>query len=131
VYRAKDTFWAPDNRRIVKGDLVAPHDPVVTGRENLFEAVVIPQALQPGRPHPDNPATAGNTPAPADPAGNHGSTPPDDAGNNTTEAKAEAEDGPAEAETEGEPAPADKPSGRRPAARKPTTPAAKKDGGAS
>lgn len=47
MYRAKETFWAPDNRRIVKGDLVAAHDPVVTGREALFEAVVIPQALTP------------------------------------------------------------------------------------
>lgn len=45
MYRAKDTFWAPDNRRIVKGDLVAPHDPVVEGREELFEEVVIPQAV--------------------------------------------------------------------------------------
>ncbi|MFG2515968.1 hypothetical protein [Streptomyces sp. NPDC048584] len=49
MYRAKDTFWAPDNRRIVKGDLVAPHDPVVKGREGLFEAVVIPQAVQPAQ----------------------------------------------------------------------------------
>ncbi|WP_172384797.1 hypothetical protein [Streptomyces sp. MNP-20] len=47
MYRAKDTFWAPDNRRIVKGDLVAPHDPVLEGREDLFEDVVIPQALAP------------------------------------------------------------------------------------
>jgi len=47
MFRAKDTFWAPGNRRIVKGDLVAPHDPVVEGREELFEAVVIPQAVQP------------------------------------------------------------------------------------
>ncbi|MBE4790680.1 hypothetical protein HW846_46410 [Streptomyces sp. NE06-02F] len=47
MYRAKDTFWAPDNRRIVKGDLVAPHDPVVEGREGLFEEVVIPQAVAP------------------------------------------------------------------------------------
>lgn len=45
MYRAKDTFWAPDNRRIVKGDLVAEHDPVVEGREELFEEVVIPQAV--------------------------------------------------------------------------------------
>lgn len=45
MYRAKDTFWAPDNRRIVKGDLVAEHDPVLEGREELFEAVVIPQAV--------------------------------------------------------------------------------------
>ncbi|WP_329292848.1 hypothetical protein [Streptomyces pseudovenezuelae] len=48
MYRAKDTFWAPDNRRIVKGDLVAPHDPVLEGREELFEEVVIPTAV--GKP---------------------------------------------------------------------------------
>lgn len=49
MFRAKDTFWAPGNRRIVKGDLVAPHDPVVKGREELFEAVVIPQASSPAQ----------------------------------------------------------------------------------
>lgn len=54
MYRAKETFWAPDNRRIVKGDLVAEHDPVVTGREGLFEAVVIPRAVPPA----DAPARA-------------------------------------------------------------------------
>lgn len=47
MYRAKDTFWAPDNRRIVKGDLVAAHDPVIEGREELFEAVVVPEAVAP------------------------------------------------------------------------------------
>lgn len=45
MYRAKDTFWVPGNRRIVKGDLVAPDDPAVEGREELFEEVVIPQAV--------------------------------------------------------------------------------------
>lgn len=45
MYRAKDTFWAPDNRRIVKGDLVAESDPVVAGREDLFEEVVVPSAV--------------------------------------------------------------------------------------
>ncbi|MEH0423125.1 hypothetical protein [Streptomyces sp. B21-083] len=51
MFRAKDTFWAPDNRRIVKGDLVAPHDPVLEGREGLFEEVVIPIAVAPaGKP---------------------------------------------------------------------------------
>ncbi|MGW0599956.1 hypothetical protein ACWD11_22770 [Streptomyces sp. NPDC002776] len=72
MYRAKETFWAPDNRRIVKGDLVAAHDPVVTGREDLFEAVVIPQALTPAEAataqesehNSDSPeATAGDTAA--------------------------------------------------------------------
>lgn len=47
MLRAKRTFWAPGNRRVLAGDLVAPHDPVVKGRQRLFEAVVIPQALPP------------------------------------------------------------------------------------
>ncbi|AVV46460.1 hypothetical protein PYK79_41645 [Streptomyces sp. ID05-04B] len=47
MYRAKETFWAPGNRHVVKGDLVAAHDAVIKGREDLFEAVVIPQALPP------------------------------------------------------------------------------------
>ncbi|MGW6743782.1 hypothetical protein ACWGDX_24190 [Streptomyces sp. NPDC055025] len=54
MYRAKDTFWAPKNRRIVKGDLVAAHDPVVEGREGLFEAVVIPEAVAPAKAPEDN-----------------------------------------------------------------------------
>ncbi|WP_329338588.1 hypothetical protein OG866_27095 [Streptomyces sp. NBC_00663] len=69
MYRAKETFWAPDNRRIVKGDLVAPHDPVVEGREELFEAVVIPQALTPAQAaaaQQETEQTTG-TPAAADP----------------------------------------------------------------
>ncbi|MEH0547292.1 hypothetical protein QA802_30665 [Streptomyces sp. B21-105] len=49
MYRAKETFWAPGNRRIAKGDLVAPDDVVVEGREELFEAVVIPQAMTPAQ----------------------------------------------------------------------------------
>ena len=70
MYRAKDTFWAPDNRRIVKGDLVAPDDPVVEGREDLFEEVVIPQAVakQPAKkPTPAKKAAASKpSAAPAD-----------------------------------------------------------------
>jgi hypothetical protein len=67
MYRAKDTFWAPDNRRIVKGDLVAPHDPVVEGREELFEAVVIPEAAPPAA-KPTAKKTVARKPAPKDPA---------------------------------------------------------------
>lgn len=68
MYRAKDTFWAPDNRRIAKGDLVAPHDPVLEGREDLFEEVVIPQAVAPAG-KPATKKTAARKPAtPKDPA---------------------------------------------------------------
>lgn len=56
MYRAKETFWAPGNRHIIKGDLIAPHDSVVKGREGLFEEVVIPRALQPSET-PDEPGT--------------------------------------------------------------------------
>ncbi|MFE2046637.1 hypothetical protein ACFXAZ_38150 [Streptomyces sp. NPDC059477] len=65
MYRAKETFWGPDNRHVVKGDLIAPHDPIVTGREDLFETVVIPQAVAPA-PTPAAPhdPTAGASPAP-------------------------------------------------------------------
>ncbi|MGW1609415.1 hypothetical protein ACWCQZ_08455 [Streptomyces sp. NPDC002285] len=70
MYRAKDTFWAPDNRRIVKGDLVAPDDPVIEGREELFEEVVIPQAV--AKPPAKKAAAAKKTAAvkpPAEPVG--------------------------------------------------------------
>ena len=70
MYRAKDTFWAPDNRRIVKGDLVAEHDPVVEGREELFEAVVIPEAVAPPaakKTAAKKTAPARKTTAPAEP----------------------------------------------------------------
>lgn len=70
MYRAKDTFWAPDNRRIVKGDLVAEHDPVLDGREGLFEAVVIPKAV-PRLPQPTQPEEPSD--APFDP-GEHSAT---------------------------------------------------------
>ena len=67
MLRAKDTFWAPGNRRIVKGDLIAPYDPVVEGREELFEAVVIPQAVQPAKAveEPQTPGPQGETVAAA------------------------------------------------------------------
>ncbi|WP_330348167.1 hypothetical protein [Streptomyces sp. NBC_00582] len=55
MYRAKETFWAPGNRHIVKGDLIAPHDPVLEDREELFEAVVIPQAAAPAYQPSDTP----------------------------------------------------------------------------
>ncbi|WP_435252036.1 hypothetical protein [Streptomyces tendae] len=87
MYRAKETFWAPGNRRIVKGDLVAEHDPVVDGREGLFEAVVIPQAVAPAQAAakrseapkaadtPADPDSGKETAAPAAPADGDGSEP--------------------------------------------------------
>lgn len=75
MYRAKDTFWAPDNRRIVKGDLIAAHDPVLEGREGLFEAVVIPEAVTPAAKPAAKKTAAKKTAAkvpPKDPAAEDG-----------------------------------------------------------
>ncbi|MFD5251328.1 hypothetical protein ACFWM5_00595 [Streptomyces bobili] len=98
MYRAKETFWAPGNRRIVKGDLVAPDDAVVEGREALFEAVVIPQALTPTQAAaarqktthdgdgPSGGDTSGSSPAPA-PDDSNGATTPAPAGGDSTAAQ--------------------------------------------
>jgi len=85
MYRAKDTFWAPDNRRIVKGDLVSPHDPVIKGREELFEEVVIPQAMAPA----DKPAAKKTAPAKKTAA----SKPPAAEGAKTEDGQEKTEDG--------------------------------------
>ncbi|MFI6337835.1 hypothetical protein [Streptomyces sp. NPDC050535] len=86
MYRAKETFWAPGNRHVVKGDLVAAHDVVVEGREELFEAVVIPQALEPSQatstpqetepPAPEPVPAAETGPSDADIQGYAGSSEP-------------------------------------------------------
>lgn len=88
MYRAKDTFWAPDNRRIVKGDLVAEHDPVVEGREGLFEEVVIPQAMAP-EPKPAAKKTAAKKTAASKPPAPQG----DSDGPETPEEKGAADGG--------------------------------------
>ncbi|MEU5111708.1 hypothetical protein AB0G64_09430 [Streptomyces longwoodensis] len=41
MYRARETFWAPGNRRIEKGDIVAAGDQVLQGREDLFQEVEV------------------------------------------------------------------------------------------
>lgn len=111
MFRAKDTFWAPGNRRIVKGDLVSPHDPVVEGREELFEAVVIPQAVQPTKsvgergPEFPPPAEPTNPDKPEDPGG----------------------DGDEDGQAEPEPTPA--PAAKKTTARKTTTAARRGTGG--
>ncbi|KPC86257.1 hypothetical protein ADL35_12290 [Streptomyces sp. NRRL WC-3753] len=119
MYRAKETFWAPGNRRIVKGDLVAEHDPVVDGREGLFEAVVIPQAVPPAQ------AAAKRTDAPkaADTP-----TDPDD-GEETAAAPTPAP--PADGDDSKPPAPASAPTpaAKKTTAKKTTEPARKATGG--
>lgn len=111
MYRAKDTFWVPGNRRIVKGDLVAETDPAVKGREALFEAVVIPQALadQEQATEPDPGEDLQKEPGP-------------DGAEPTTPADA-PEDASASAEEKTAPAPAKK------TAAKKTTPAKRPTGG--
>jgi hypothetical protein len=54
MLRAKRTFFTSD-KRIRKGDLVADDDPVVKGREALFESVDVP-APQPPKPARKAPA---------------------------------------------------------------------------
>lgn len=77
MYRAKETFWAPGNRHVVKGDLVAAHDVVVEGREELFEAVVIPQALEPSQAASARQETELPVPEPTPAAAGIGSDPSD------------------------------------------------------
>ena len=134
MFRAKDTFWAPGNRRIVKGDLVAPHDPVVKGREELFEAVVIPQALQPGAaaveqqendPGSGAPAPAGETGGPLIVVGEDGPetvSPPD---GSTTPGSTPGDNSGDDGQAAAEPTPAAK----KTTARKPTTAGRRGTGG--
>lgn len=39
VYRARASFAAPDHRFIHEGDVVGDDDPILEGREDLFELV--------------------------------------------------------------------------------------------
>lgn len=112
MYRAKDTFWAPGNRRIVKGDLVAPHDPVVKDREELFEEVVIPRAVQPSEP-----ATQQPVPEPVSEQVRERATDPADDGPGSPE--------PATADSDAEPVSAAPAAARKTPAKK-TTAAARK-----
>lgn len=123
MYRAKETIWAPGNRHIVKGDLIAPHDPVIKGREELFETVVIPQAVQPGQsaetPVEDVPEHP--PPSAKDEDTTELSPHPAPSGSEQTPAAGGAGDTPA-------PAPARAPAAKKTAAKK-TTPAARKPAG--
>lgn len=47
LMRARDTFWAPGDRLIRAGDMLAMDDPVVDGRENLFSPMSAPAASDP------------------------------------------------------------------------------------
>lgn len=47
MQRAQETFWAPKDRLIRAGDMVAMDDPVVAGREHLFSPVAAPAASDP------------------------------------------------------------------------------------
>ena len=43
MYRAKTTFWAPDNRLVREGDVLPDGDDVIDGREELFDPVLVTQ----------------------------------------------------------------------------------------
>ncbi len=39
MLRAKETFFTTSNLVVVRGDLVDDNDPIVKGREHLFESI--------------------------------------------------------------------------------------------
>ncbi|WP_112469419.1 hypothetical protein [Streptomyces triticisoli] len=49
MQRAKKIFFAP-GRRVAKGELFADDDPILKGREMLFEQVDVPTAPEPAKP---------------------------------------------------------------------------------
>lgn len=51
MQRAKQTFFA-DGRQVSKGALFADSDPILKGREVLFEHVDIPEPMEPAESKP-------------------------------------------------------------------------------
>lgn len=41
MQRARETFWAPKDRRVLEGQLVRDDDEVLKGREHLFDPVTV------------------------------------------------------------------------------------------
>ncbi|MFJ3044039.1 hypothetical protein [Streptomyces tendae] len=54
MQRAKKIFFAP-GRRVAKGELFADDDPILKGREVLFESVDVPESQAPKEPEPEQP----------------------------------------------------------------------------
>lgn len=60
ILRAKEAFMAPGPTDVAKGDLFNSDDPIVSGREHLFEPVAASvRATVPGTPVSPPPAVAG------------------------------------------------------------------------
>lgn len=41
MMRARETFWAPKDRRVLEGQLVRDDDAVLKGREHLFDPMTV------------------------------------------------------------------------------------------
>lgn len=54
MQRARKIFFAP-GRRVAKGELFADDDPILKGREVLFESVDVPESQAPKEPEPKEP----------------------------------------------------------------------------
>lgn len=65
MYRAKTTFWAPDNRLIREGDVLPDGDDVLVGRDDLFDPVILTQVDESKRRRPGRPRK--EAPEPVDP----------------------------------------------------------------
>lgn len=63
MQRAKKIFFAP-GRRVAKGELFADDDPILKGREVLFESVDVPEAQAPKEPEPEGPKATAAPPKP-------------------------------------------------------------------
>lgn len=57
-YIARESFAAPDNRLVLKGAELADDDPVVKGREHLFDRTDAPRPTGPRAFGPDEPVAA-------------------------------------------------------------------------
>ena len=44
MLRARETFFTGDHRKVTKGDIVDAKDPIVKGKERLFESLGVEQA---------------------------------------------------------------------------------------
>ncbi|WP_193783232.1 hypothetical protein [Streptomyces sp. E5N91] len=54
MQRARSIFFAA-GQRVAKGELFANDDPILKGREALFESVDVPEAQEPKEPEPEEP----------------------------------------------------------------------------
>lgn len=50
MQRAKKPFFAPGRQVVRKGELFADDDPIIEGREALFEHIEVPAPAAPAKP---------------------------------------------------------------------------------